>query len=150
MPVTDYTPTLAQVGAATLQRTKDKYGNVTGTFSVNTTPTNTQVNELITKAVDKVALKTANDIPSILFESAQEVVAERVAMLIETTFFPEQINDNRSPYAIIKEQFDEDIKDLQLAVQSVEAGDDLGMGNQPETHPNFSFPAPGITLDRRM
>lgn len=150
MPATDYRPVLQQVGNITLQRTRDEYGAVTGTFSDKSTPTKTQVEDLIDKALDKVAMKIGNDIPSILWDTASELVALRTAMLIETTYFAEQITEGRSPYRILKEQFDEDIADLQLSITAVEAGDDIGMGDQPMTRPRFAFPQPGITLDRPL
>jgi hypothetical protein len=149
LPVTDYTPDLADVGAVAATRTKDKYGNVTGTFSPNTTPTDTIVENLIQDALDKVSIRIGDDIPSGLFEDAKDVVALRTAMLIESTYFPEQMQNARSPYQVLKAQFDEDIQSLLNSIFSVSTGGSL---NDPPTPnaPRGAFPPATPWLTRPM
>ena len=142
MPVTDFTPTLAQVGNATLQRTKDQFGNVTGTFSPETTPTDDQVTELTDRAADKVSMKVGTDIPESCWDDASAVVALRAAMMIELTYYAEQVTNQRSPYPLYKEQFIDGIADLQLKVQTArrDAEDGKVGGEQPYAGPRWKFP----------
>lgn len=149
MPASDYTPTVAQVAAQAATRTRDQYGNVTGTFSASTTPTDTQVTNLIAVAVDKVSLRIGDDIPSGLFTDAAVVVATRAAMLIESTYYPEQMKTDRSPYEMLKAQFDEGLTELLNAIYSVQTGGNL---NDPPTpnSPRYAFPAAQPWLDRLM
>jgi len=149
VPVTDYTPDLEDVAAVAATRTKDKYGNVTGTFSGATTPTDTQVEALIADAVEKVSIRIGDDIPAGLFADAKNVVALRTAMLIESTYFPEQMQNARSPYTVLKAQFDEDMQDLLNSIFSVSTGGSL---NDPPTpnSPRGAFPPATPWLTRMM
>lgn len=149
MPVSDYTPNAADVGAVTLSRTRDQYGNLTGTFSGSTTPTSTQVTSLITKAVDTVSQKIGTEIPAALRTDAKEVVALRVAMLIETALFADQMSNARSPYPVLQDQYEAGLADLQLAIQVAEDGDGT-IPNQPVSRVSFSFPEATPWLTRRM
>jgi hypothetical protein len=149
VPVTDYTPVLADVGAVAATRTKDKYGNVTGTFSADTTPTNTIVSGLIEDAVEKVSIRIGDDIPEGLWSDAKDVVALRTAMLIESTYFPEQMQNARSPYQVLKTQYDEDLMNLVNSIYHVSTGGSL---NDPPTpnSPRGSFPDATPWLERQM
>ena len=149
MPVTDYTPELADVAAVAATRTKDKYGNVTGTFSDATTPTDAQVEALIADAVDKVSIRIGDDIPEGLFEDAKDVAALRTAMLIESTYFPEQMQNARSPYQVLKTQFDEDMQDLLNSIFSVSTGGSLSDPPTPNA-PRGAFPPATPWLTRPM
>lgn len=141
MPISDYTPSVAQVADQIPTRTKDQYGNEVGTFNSNTRPTDTQVSRLIGEHVGDVANIIGADIPSELFADANTAVAERVAMAIEMAFFPEQVNSDRSPYKQIKEQYEEDIARLSRQVQIIAEGGDLSqMSAEPSRKAVGSFP----------
>lgn len=149
MPVSDYTPTVDEVGAEILSRTVDQYGNQTGTFSASTTPTATQVTELIGKAADRVSLKIGTDIPAALRQDAKDIVALRAAMMVEQTLFADQITSNRSPYPVLLERYKAELADLQLAIQIAEDGDGT-FKNQPSNGPSYSFPEATPWLTRPM
>lgn len=149
MPVSDYTPDATDVGAVTLSRTRDQYGNLTGTFSAATTPTNAQLAPLIVKAADTVSQKIGTEIPAALRTDAKEVVALRVAMLIETSLYADQMSNARSPYPVLKDQYETGLADLQLAIQVAEDGNGT-IPNQPVSRVSYSFPEATPWLTRRM
>ena len=143
MPVSDYTPTVQIVADQIVSRTKDKYGNEIGTFNSNTRPTDTQVTRLIDEHIGDVANVIGSEIPQELWEDAQAVVAERVAMAIELTYFPEQVNTDRSPYKMLKEQYEEDLARLDKEVDVMaEGGDITEISTGPTNMPVGSFPDP--------
>lgn len=150
MPVDDYTPEVQDVADHLSARTRDKNGAEAGTFNSDTRPTDEQVERLITKAAGTVSLRIGDDIPAALFEEAQDVVALRAAMLVELDFYPEQVSSDRSPYAELKELYDEQIgtqKDpgsLVLAVRN--ALSDSTVDVSGSNRPSASFPkAPKLT-----
>lgn len=149
MPVSDFTPSVSEVGAELLSRTKDQYGNETGTFSGTTTPTDTQVEALISKAADRVSLKIGTEVPAALRQDAKDIVALRAAMMVEQTLFADQITSNRSPYPVLLERYKAELADLQLAIQIAEDGDGT-FPNQPSNGPSYSFPEATPWLTRRM
>lgn len=149
MPISDYTPSLDQVGAIALSRTVDDVGNVTGTFNTQTRPTDTSVNMLITKALDDVAPEIGADIPADLQDKAKNVVAIRTAMLIELTLYGIEIRNNLSPYPELKALYEEELAKLKTEVAVEEGGGDptneLG-GN----YPAWGFPEPDNLLFGEM
>lgn len=152
MPVTDYTPDVQQVANVIMSRTVDQYGNVTGTFSGTTKPTDTQVTNITTQIAQRIADVIGDDIPPQLFESGKGVVAERVAMQIELDFFSDQVNTGRSIYPQLKDQYDADLKNLLKQIQLIGEGADptktheAGATNKAQgTFPDQSqFPGYGL------
>ena len=141
MPVSDYTPSVQEVADQIVSRTKDKYGAEIGTFNLDTRPTDTQVNRLITEHIGDVANVLGSEIPTELREDAKIVVAERVAMAIELDFFPEQVNSNRSPYKQLKEQFHDDLTMLSKQVEIIaEGGDPTQINTAPSNKSVGAFP----------
>ena len=117
-------PTLADVGSLVLARTRDDNGNVLGTFTDDTQPTDDQVRALIQKAVDDVMPLIGTDIPEILVQEAQNVTALKAAMYIELTYFANEVAQNRSAYPELKALYDEKLAYLAQAVSAIEAGAD--------------------------
>jgi hypothetical protein len=141
VPISDYTPSVQQVADQIVSRTKDKYGAEVGTFNANTRPTDTQVERLITEHTGDVANVIGDTIPADLFEDAQTVVAERVAMAIELTYFPEQVNSDRSPYRQLKEEYEEDLSRLSKQVEVMaEGGDITAIDTSPSNQAHGAFP----------
>lgn len=105
-------------------RTKDSNGAEAGTFTANTRPSNIQATDLIANAAGTVSLSIGDDIPAKLFDEAKKVVAYLAAMLIELSYFPEQVSSERSAYQQYKDLYDEAIGEskkpgvLVLAVQN--------------------------------
>jgi hypothetical protein len=142
-PRNQWLPSITDVARLVMSRTKDKYGNEVGTFNSNTRPTNVQVSELITEMADRVTDVIGDEVPEQLWSDAASVVAERTAMEIELSYFPEQVNTNRSAYKDLKEQYEEDITRLGKQVQIVAEGGDLNaISTEPSNKPLGGFPDP--------
>lgn len=132
VPAASLVPDLADVGALLRARTVDDNGNELGTFTSATRPTNTEVLSLIDDAVRDVrrhvgpALDTTED--DNLLASAKKLAAIRAAMLVELSYFPEQVADDQSPYGRYKEMWDEGIASLAASLTS-DPGDVQGVGS---------------------
>ena len=149
MPGTDYRPTLQELASITLQRTADDLGNISGTFSLVTRPTDEQAEEIITFALDDIIPMLGEQIPENLWERASNLVALRAAMLIEVSLYGQEIRNAISPYPYYKELYDSIITEVQDEIANAEAGgdpaDQLG-GN----YPRFGFPPPDNILYGEM
>jgi hypothetical protein len=138
VPTADWALTLRDVGARLRSRTLDSHMTEQGTFTADTRPTATQVNDLMPQALGDVAVATGSDLPSKYWEAARSVAALRTALLIELTYYPEQINTGRSPYAQLKELYDDALKAL---VKAVADEQEVPGGDTSEVAPVYSFPA---------
>lgn len=108
-------------------RTKDDAGRELGTFTADTRPTAESVQGLIDMAVGWLRAKTGDAfepglgddgvtaVPSPylpLAPAAQGIVALRAAMLVELTYYPEQVRTDRSAYTEYKDLLAEGLADL--------------------------------------
>lgn len=143
MPTSDYTPDVAEVGAILRARTQEKgTGNELGTFTDLTRPTAAQVTLLISDAVRDVSMAVGATLPPASWGQAKTVTATRTAMLIELSYFPEQINIGRSPYLQLEKLFKDRLAALSLMVQD---GNDGTLGSEASGVPSYAFPeGPGI------
>jgi hypothetical protein len=137
----EYTPSLQDVGHVVLSRTRDSNGNVLGTFTDDTQPTDDEVRILIQKALDDSIPLIGTDIPDELIQEAQNIVSIRTAMYIELTFYANEVAMNRSVYPELKVLFDEKTKTLASAIIAVESGESMtdalaGAGGSPK----YGFP----------
>lgn len=114
MPVSDFTPATTDVGALMRARTKDDMGNELGNFTDATRPTGTEVAALITEAVGVIAAQTGADIcdKADLRASAKNMATLYTAMLIELSYYPEQVPGDRSPFNNYKALYDDGIPKL--------------------------------------
>lgn len=97
-------PSVADVGALIVARTKEEMTRV-GTFTANTQPTAAQVSALIDRAYDRVAM-AAGPVPENFYSQAEGLVALYAAMLVERSYFPEDIEGNNSLYQELKEDYE--------------------------------------------
>jgi hypothetical protein len=134
----DWAPSVSDIGEMLRARTKDTNGNERGTFTPETRPTDDQVTGLIDRAVARVSSRTGT-VPDQLQDAARSVATLAAACLVELSFFPEQINADRSPYRELKALYDEELTQLIADVGEVTSGDDLGSGDDPAL-PVGSFP----------
>lgn len=125
-----FTPSIGSVGALLHARTKDTNGNELGTFTSETRPTNTQVAQIIGTAVHNVGTALKGTIPAEWLPEAAEIAALKAAMLVELSFFPEQIRTGRSPYTEYKDLYDQKIQLIQEALLVAEP--DPGQPSQGE------------------
>jgi hypothetical protein len=135
---------VTDVAELILIRTRDNNGNLLGTFTNVTQPTDEQTRSLIyNKAIPDVLPLIGSDIPDLLIPEAQNVVAIRTAMYVELTYFGNEVAQNRSVYPELKTLFDEKVATLNNAVAAIESGGDItdemgGAGG----FPYYGFPPP--------
>lgn len=137
-------PLVSDVGQLLSARTVDSNGTRQGTFTADTSPTYQQAMAVVDKAVSKLEAKFGPVMLPELVGSAQNVVALRAAMLVELSYFGDQINAGRSPYAQLEELYKEAIADWFLERRSL-GGDDLpdtGDDTSGNAMPRSTFPAP--------
>lgn len=104
--VESFVPTVSMVGSILRARTKDVDGNELGTFNDLTRPTDDQVRDIIQQATNDVTAAVDTDVPVEAFAQARSVIALRAALLVELSFFPEQVPTGRSPYAQLLELYE--------------------------------------------
>jgi hypothetical protein len=121
-------PTVEQVATLIRARTKDSNGLEVGTFDGDTRPTADQVEKLIDASVALVGMQlpAAAALPVELGPAVAAVVALDAACRVEKSFWPEQVQSERSPYALLKVEYDEALAALKDAV---EAGGVSGFGS---------------------
>ena len=134
-----YLPTITEVGALVRTRTKDPTGNELGTFTSATRPTTPEVETLIDAASDEVTTEVGTVLPDSVVVFTRALIALRAAMLVELTYFPEQVAQGRSPYDQYERMFNARMKSLCKAVEDAAKGDtpgDIGEGIATD----FAFP----------
>ncbi len=134
----DWVPTPSDVAAILRARAKDDFGNELGTFTDETRPTAGQVTDLTGLPASKIE-GAIGAVPEALQPLARHVAALAVACRVELTFFPEQINTGRSPYAQLKASYDEEFKQLLQAVADIKDGGEVGDGDEVAS-PAYGFP----------
>lgn len=137
----EWVPTLTDVAAVNLIRTRDTNGVLQNTFNDHTVPTDDQARMCINKAVNNVRPMIGTDVPEDLIQEAQDVTSLRAMMYIELSFYGNEVAQQRSIYAQLKVLFDEKIKTLAQAIAAEESGQSptdalAGAG----TMPSYGFP----------
>jgi hypothetical protein len=156
VPVTDYTPDVNAVAAYLRARTKTAGGQEAGTFnpvsavgtSAETRPTAEQASQEIANALGDISAIIGTDLPDPkYFEPASRVVALRAALLIELSYFPEQVATGRSPYAQLKELYDEAWANL-LSALGIATGPDDVIVPEDAGYPSYGgFPTTAIGME---
>lgn len=102
----DVEATPEDVAALLTARTKDAQGNELGHWSEDTRPTYDQVAEriVIARALVRDGL---GPIPDGCQEGFESCVALRAALLCEAAFWPEQIQNNQSAFAQLRDLYSE-------------------------------------------
>jgi len=154
VPISEYTPSLADVGALLRARTVDANGNEVGTFTALTRPTDTQVNSIIADAAGEAYTIFGEDIPDAPIEAsaadpssydpdalrnaAKKAVAYHAAALVELSHFSEQVARGNSPYQQYEDLWNAASKRIASAVES--AGGESPSGVEGTGRPVFAFP----------
>lgn len=142
--------TTDSVAALLRARTQDEAGTEGGVWTDETRPTLAEV-EMILSMAQAIVLGQTGSLDALACETADEVrsqgatlVSLMAAMLVELSYFPEQVQTNRSAYQQYADLFDTLMPQL---VQSVEeclgggvepGGGTDGGGTVPK--PSFAFP----------
>ena len=134
------TPDITKVSALLRTRTKNDVGSEAGEFSTTTRPTLVQATALLGDAKNIVTGKigTAEPCTDELALDAAHVIHLRCALMIELSYFPEQINTNRSPYEQIKALYDSDLRDLIEAIAE-ECGTGIGEPGLGGQMPSYDY-----------
>ena len=90
-------PTVDQVAELLRART-NVMGSERGTFDADTRPTADQVGALITTAAQDVVAHVSSEVPAEYAPEATRLTALRAAALIEASFFPDQLDTDRSAH----------------------------------------------------
>jgi hypothetical protein len=142
MNTTDWLPTPTDVAALLRARTKDDTGRELGDWSDATRPTAQEVDVLIAQAASFVAASVGG-VPDRCSDAAAQATLLRAAMLVELSYFPEQVRSDRSPYPELKELSD---LALQGAMTCVTSGGESGGGAGGEGYSYHSLPVVPATL----
>lgn len=118
-----WTPSLSDIGLLILSRTRDKYGNLAGTFTAETEPTEEQAVRIAQKAAVDMADAMGDDIPEKLWDDAAEVVAKKAAMIIELSYYSDQVNTDRSIYPQLEKEYELQLANLQRAITLFKEGE---------------------------
>lgn len=133
-----FSPSVEDVAALVPSRAKGQYGRIT-TFDSTTQPTGTQVQAIIDRALRSVYGRIGTPVPA-LNDMATDIVAMRAAMLVELTFFGDQIKSDRSPFAALQELYEEALTDYFAARGQL--GPDQTPGTADDQIPYYSSPRP--------
>lgn len=104
-------------------------------FTTDTRPTAAEVEDVIQLAVYDVINKLDTDLPESLYGSAQTLNALLAAMLVELSYFPDQVSTNRSAYPEYKRLYDDWIARLIDALLREEQEETGEVGNVVFTFP---------------
>jgi hypothetical protein len=148
VPASDYTPTLDQVAAHIMARTVNQYGVRQGTFTPDTTPTDTEATAIIAETMNEIADIVGDDIPDFFWDDASSVAAIKVASQIELSFYPEQVQTNRSPYDRLLAKYEEAMVNLAKQVAGADDSSTGAVVSGPSATPQWSYPQDGGWLSR--
>lgn len=120
-----YLPTLRMVAAHIRVRTVERNTNqFKGTFTANTRPSDDEAWEAVTLAEDDVKADVGAISPALQGEALRAVrslIALRAAMIIERSYYPEQVGTNKSPYPALERDWDKRLPIVTQAVKEAEA-----------------------------
>lgn len=127
-PAPDWAPSVRQVAALIRARTKVAGGGEIGTFNNNTRPTGTEVEAIIDQAADHVlAALAAEPCNDKLRQSCGAAAALLAAVLIETSYWPEQAEARGSAATRLESLFEARMKALTASVaEQCGGGDEEG------------------------
>jgi hypothetical protein len=125
-----YRCTVQDVADLLLARTKDDDGNELGEFTDATRPTDEGVDRLITRALAEVLARVGGEPAEPFWLALRTLVALYAAMLVELSYFPEQVRSDRSAYPEYERLFTAGLKELIDAIR----------GGAPGGHQTYSVP----------
>lgn len=163
MPVSDYKPVVADVGAWLRARTKTRGGSEAGTFNPaiapdrdRTRPTSEEVQTLINDQFPTLAAVFGEvpdspdpNNPNAYREAVAKLASLGVALEVELTYFPEQVATGRSPYPQLLDLYDRRYKAM-LSVLGLDkdASGEVDPGGAEGGFPSYGgFPTTGIGME---
>jgi hypothetical protein len=116
MPVSDFTPSVEEIGSRLGARTRTLDGVRVGTFNSQTTPTAEVVADLIADAVTVVSSAVGADLDNDYWRMAKAAVIAYTCMSIEMGYYPESTEASDSAYRGFKERFAQQVEFIENAL----------------------------------
>lgn len=132
-----WVPEVDDVAKYLRSRTRNQFGVEVGTFTDDTAPTAAGVADLIGLAVANFTARFGTEIVASDAGNVRALLAIRTAMLVELSYFPDQIRVDRSPYNELKALYEE-------MLASVIIDPDTVTPERTSLAPAFVFPPPPI------
>lgn len=126
-----YTPGLADLGALMRTRTRTDLGGELGTFTPDTRPTDVDAMRIILQAQSDVTDQTGVDIPQPAWGAAMSLITYRAAMLVELSYFAEQVAASKSPYPQYQALYADALPHVLTAVKEIAQGEQIGIEDDP-------------------
>jgi len=124
-------PTVQDVARLLRARTKDSRGAELGTFTLDTRPTDMAVADLIIMAEGDLLAQTGSYLSEQQAAAVESMITLRTAMFVELSYFPEQVNSDRSAYQEYKRLYDDSLASL---LAELEGGGGGGGGDADLWH----------------
>jgi hypothetical protein len=149
-----YPPTVDEVGALLRARTQNDDDDEIGTFDDTTRPTGEEVELIIAQATSIVLGRTGSvdsppmtcDMAPDIRTNAQTCVTMLAVILIELSYFPEQVRSDRSAYEDYRSLWNDQMRFLIDAAAECRGGEILpdqggqGQGEGYRYGPSYAFP----------
>lgn len=122
-------PTVDDVAALVRARTRDKAGALVNSFTDDTQPTRDQVQALIENETGAVLIRTGEldsltcTNTSSVLAATRQVIAKRVAALVEASYRPEEISQGRTVEDFYQGQMEADLDALVTAARECRYGE---------------------------
>lgn len=123
-------PETAEVAALLRARTVDEFGNELGIFDTRTRPTGDEVAELIRLSVGNLAARVGGEVPEDFWLDARRVAALQAASLVEASYFPNQLDSDRSAYRQYQAMY---LNEVEMLTRRIRGGAGAGIGSLPVT-----------------
>lgn len=123
-------PTVDAVAAVLRARTKDLTGREAGDFTDDTRPTGGEVARLIDLAYDEVCGYAGDVLAERCAGLARTLVIMRAAWWIEGSYWPEQIQSDRTMFDDLGDQYTAGLVTLQNCAAGKLPGQDTGAGGE--------------------
>jgi hypothetical protein len=114
-----WTPEVADVAVHLLARTRLNNGTLAKTFTSGTTPTDVDVQGIINQQT-RLMRPRMGQVPAELADSATALVALKCALVVERSYFVEQISTDMSPYKSLMAEYIDAMRDWDLAARGEE------------------------------
>lgn len=135
----DWSPAVREVASLMRARTKDSSSNEVGTFNQQTRPTAEQVEEEIENQAGFIAAIVGfAPLDANVRTAAKNLTKLRAAMALESSFFPEQIDNGHSPYRAWQDQYKFDFNALKKIIDPDDSG---GTATTDAGLPSYRFPS---------